>query len=56
MIWTDFQSAEGQENQAEIREQIRVATDMTDDEKADALQAMRPYYSFNVQKVELLTE
>jgi hypothetical protein len=56
MIWTDFQSAEGQENQAEIRERIRLATDMTDDEKADALQAMRPYYSFNVQKVELLTD
>jgi hypothetical protein len=56
MIWTDFQSVHpNMAEQLARREEIK-NSDMTDDEKADALAAQRPYYAFNVQKVDLLTD
>ena len=51
MIWTDFQHGDSAETDAE-RKRI-VSSGISDDDKIDQLAALMPYYSFNVQRVDL---
>jgi hypothetical protein len=55
MIWTDFQNDKFAGSAGAARNKTKIL-DLTDDEFAANLAAGMPYYSFNVQKVDLTTE
>jgi hypothetical protein len=53
MIWTDYQSTHtDMEEQLARREEIK-NSDLSDEEKAIELGKQRPYYAFNIQRVDL---
>ena len=54
IIWTDFQHGDGAEMEAK-RAQI-LASGVSDDDKIDQLAGLMPYYSFNIQRVDLDVE
>jgi hypothetical protein len=55
MIWTDFQS-KMEDAEAERRITEFTAAGGSDDELMTLLEEIRPYYSFNLQKVDLTTD
>lgn len=54
MIWTDFQHADGEETRA-ARAELEKQQDLPIDEYLARQAAFQPYYSFNVQRVDLQT-
>jgi hypothetical protein len=54
MVWTDFQTPYDLDGLLRVRDEL-VAADLDDDELAERMNILRPYYSFNVQRVDLVT-